>query len=278
MLFDTHCHLNFKTFNGKLKKVITSAKKAGVEYLVVPGTDIETSKKALGIAKKYDHIYAAVGIHPHHLFPLQNSKSKIPNDSLKLKINQTLKEIESLLPFKKVVAVGEIGLDRYIYQKTKYSNYQINNDFIDLQKIFFLEQLKLAKKYQKAVIIHNRLATQDLLNILASDKFTLSNIKMVFHCCQPDNDLLDFAIKHKILIGVDGDVCYSKKKQDFVKKVPFELLVLETDAPFLSPLKETPNEPRNLPLIVKQLAKILNKKEEEIKDITTKNAKKLFRL
>lgn len=268
-MFDTHCHLNFQIFEGQVDKMIEEAKKAGVLYFLVPGTNLETSEKAIKIANQFAKVYAAVGIHPHHVFEIQNLKLKSQIDNLKLKI---IKKIEKLLGQPKVMAVGEIGLDRYIYKKTKYENYQVDEEFIKLQKWFFLEQLKLAKKYKKAVIVHNRQAKKELFEILSK----LKSKKMVFHCCEPDRELLDFAQKYKIFIGVDGDVLYSQKKQEFIKKVPLALLVLETDSPFLSPKKTFPNKPKNLPLIAKCVAKLKNISFEKLIKTTTNNAKKLL--
>lgn len=285
-MFDTHCHLNFRVFEGKVRQVIKEAKESDVNYFVVPGTDIETSKKAVEIAQKFNGVFAAVGIHPHHINQIQNSNLKSQNENLNLKI----KELEKIITFPKVVAVGEIGLDKYIYQKTKYKNYQVNDDFIEFQKIFFIEQLKLAKKYKKPVIIHNRQAKKDLLDILNAN-YHLLNTNIVFHCCEPDDELLNFAIKNKIFIGVDGDVTYNKKKQEFVKKIPLNLLLLETDSPFLKPRvtslirsdknvteKERVNEPKNLLITAYFVSKILKKSFDEIAEKTTKNGKKFFNL
>ena len=277
-MFDTHCHLNFSAFDGILEKVISEAKNEGVEKFVAPGTDVETSKKAVEIAKKYEGVYAAVGIHPHHVKEIQNSKLKTQNYNLKLKI----KEIEKLLTEPKVVAVGEIGLDRHIYQKTKYKDYNIDEEFIALQKEVFLAQLNLAKKYKKTVIIHNRQAKDDLLKIL-NTYYLLLNTSMVFHCCEPDFDLLDFAKKNHIYIGVDGDVTYDPKKQAFVKEIPLSLLVLETDSPFLTPAPlrndqktKFPNTPKNLALIAQKVAEIKEEKLEKIMEITRENGERLF--
>jgi len=282
-MFDTHCHLNFSAFDGILEETIFEAKKAGVEKFVVPGTDVETSKKAVEIAKKYEGVYAAVGIHPHHVFKIKNEKIKNKNDNEKLKISKIIKAIENLLTKPKVVAVGEIGLDRHIYQKTKYEDYKIDEEFIALQKEVFLAQLNLAKKYKKTVIIHNREAKDDLLKILTSNQQLVTSNRIVFHCCEPDFDLLDFAKKHHIYIGVDGDVTYDPKKQAFVKEVPLSLLVLETDSPFLTPSpfrdnKKTkfPNTPKNLVLIAQKVAEIKGEKVEKIMKITKENGERLF--
>ncbi|MGB9883649.1 MAG: TatD family hydrolase [Microgenomates group bacterium] len=277
-MFDTHCHLNFSAFENNLEDVVNEAKNKGVNFFVVPGTDIETSKKAVKIAQKYQGVFAAVGIHPHHIF-------QIKDYSLEKIKNHLLEEIEKLIKQEKVVAVGEIGLDRYIYQKTKYESYQINEEFVNLQKFFFTEQLKLGAKYQKTVIIHNRQAKADLLEILNSNKKLVANSKMVFHCCEADEALLDFAKKNHIFIGVDGDVTYDQKKQEFVKNVPLEMLVIETDSPFLTPtpLRDNPktkfpNTPKNLLIITQKIAEIKNVNIDKIKKITFKNSLELFNL
>jgi TatD DNase family protein len=273
MLIDTHCHLNFKAFDENLDEVISRAKEVEVESIVVPGTDIETSEKAIKITQKYDGIYAAVGIHPHHVFKIY--QSSIPFSCKQNNEKSLLEKVSSLLKQKKVVAVGEVGIDRHIYQKTKYKDYQVNEEFIKLQKEFFLEQAKLAYENKKTLIIHNREAKKDLLDILTANSYLLSG-NLVFHCCQPDDELLEFAKKNHIFIGVDGDVLYWRKKQEFVKKIPLELLVLETDAPFLSPTRQFPNEPKNLLMTAEFIAKLKQVSVEKIKETTTKNAQKLL--
>jgi TatD DNase family protein len=288
-MFDSHCHLNFSVFERRVAEVIKQAKKDGVDYFVVPGTDIETSKKAIEIAEKYKGVYAAVGIHPHNVYEYQISNNKYQKDT---------SNIKNLLESKKTVAIGEIGLDRHIYQKTKYENYKVDEKLFELQKYFFIEQLNLARKYKKSVIIHNRQAKEDLLKILNDHWNNYFSGRMVFHCCEPDFvgtgrdlSLLDFAKKKKIFIGVDGDVVYNKKKQEFVKKIPLDLLVLETDSPYLSPFKKFPNEPKNLPLIAQFISNTLFvsinppssldyrsrlRRASQLIKITTENGKRLF--
>lgn len=284
-MFDTHCHLNFKIFKNNYSEVISRAREAGVTNIIIPGTDIESSKKAIEIAEKFDGVYAAVGIHPHHTqeFRIQN---------LKFRIKEKLKQIETLLVHPKVVAIGEVGLDSHIYKNTKYKDYQITDEFIKVQKELFVEQIKLAVKYKKRLIIHNweadlhqgfgRQAKNNLLNILNS-YFLPATIPAVFHCCEPDRELLDFAKKHQIFIGVDGDVTYNQDKQNYVKQIPLELLVLETDSPYLlpQPLRDQklfPNEPKNIPIIAEYIARLKNISTKKIIEATTDNAKKLFGL
>src|SRR3989338_8603763 len=230
MFFDTHCHLNFQAFDGRVGEVINWAKQAGVNQIVIPGTDIPTSEKAIAIAEKYEGVYAAVGIPPHHVFEIFNGeKNLLPSLSFK----KELKKIENLLSNPKVVAIGEVGIDRHIYQKTKYPDYKIEEEFVELQKIFLIEQIKLAIKYNKSLILHNREAKKDMLKILSNNELRITDYQSVFHCCEPDPELLKFAKEHKMFIGVDGDITYYKEKQEWIKTVPLEMLVLETDSPFL---------------------------------------------
>ena len=274
-MFDTHCHLNSKYFEGILDEVIKRAREVGVKSIVIPGTDLPTSRRAVDIAKKHEGIYAAVGIHPHHVFryQMENVDSRL--------LDTELEEIEKLLKEERVLAVGEVGLDRHYYEKTKYSDYEITEKFIQLQEKVLKNQINFARKYKKRLILHNREATKDFLYILKNELTQEFERNTVFHCCEPDDRLLEFAVKNKIYIGVDGDVTYDKKKREFVKKIPKELLVLEPDSPFLTPEplrtnKVFPNEPKNLKLVAEYVAKLRNETVEELIDYTTLNAKTLF--
>ncbi len=269
-IFDTHCHLNFEAFDKQVSAVISAAKAAGISYIVIPGTDVKTSIAGVAIAERFAGIYAAIGIHPHHVFSL---KSANLNDK------SLMQTIEKLLPNKKVVAIGEVGLDRHYYEQTKYKNYETGEDFIALQKKLLAEQINLALKYKKSLILHNREAKNDTIEVLEKKWNRKLEGKTVFHCCEPDQELLNFAQKHKIFIGVDGDVTYRTDKQEFVKKIPLDLLVLETDSPFLKPAGyKFPNQPKNLKAIADFLAQINKTSANHLIDVTTKNAKRLFSL
>jgi TatD DNase family protein len=194
-----------------------------------------------------------------------------------------MQKIEELLKNPKVVAVGEIGIDRHIYQITKYEDYVISDRFIDLQKKVFEKQMLLAIEYNKSLVIHNREAKDDVLILLEKNWNDSLRNKTVLHCCEADEELLDYAIKRDIYIGVDGDVTYSKKKQRFIEKVPLERLVIETDSPYLTPepirqVARFPNVPTNLKDIVEKVADVKNIPSQDIVEITTKNAKELFSL
>lgn len=271
MLFDTHAHLNFAAFNNNFDTVIKQSQKSGVKYLIIPGSNIENSKRGVEIAQKYDGVFAAVGIHPFHLFGHIKYGKGIEEDFLHL---------EKLLTEEKVVAVGEVGLDRHPYKSKKYPDYEISDKLIELQKEVFIKQIKLALKHKKTLMIHNRGMVKDLLEILSPYAKQLSG-KAVLHFCETDERLLEFAKKYHFYIGVDGDVTYDPAKQGFVKKIPLELLVLETDSPYIipEPLKsqgETTNTPENLKRISVQIAKIKNVTENEVDQSTTTNSRKLF--
>lgn len=274
-MIDTHCHLNFKAFKKILPDVVKRARGVGIEQIIIPGTDVKTSKKGVEIAVLYDGIYAAVGIHPHHVFKLLSNpqRSKL----------EELQEIESLLRHKKVVAVGEVGLDRHVYEDTLYAEYTVNDDFLILQKELLVAQIELAIRYKKSLILHNREAVEDMLPVLEAHWDSSLEGHTVFHCCEPLEVILQFAKKHHIFMGIDGDVTYTKEKQDFLPLIPRELLVLETDSPFLlpEPLKterKYPNEPHHLSLFTQLISNITNVPIEDLDRQTSENAKNLFRL
>jgi TatD DNase family protein len=273
MMFDTHCHLNFQAFEGRIEEVIDDAKKAGVKLFLVPGTDLLTSKKAVEIAKNFKGAFAAVGIHPHHVFSLlEKTKEEIEND---------LKKIKELAKQEKVVAIGEVGLDKHIYKKTKYEDYKINEKFLELQKQVLKKQIGLALELNKALVLHNREAHIELLRVLNEAWDAKLSGKAVFHCCEPKDELLEFAKEKQIFLGFDGDLTYSPQKQAFFKKVPLDLVVFETDSPFLTPeparsQKRFPNEPKNLKFVVELAAYLKDLSEEKLAKIAKENGKKLF--
>ncbi len=282
IMIDTHCHLNFKSFKKILPEVITRAKDAGIKKIIIPGTDVKTSKRAVEIASQNDLIFAAVGIHPHHAYKIVKREELKENKDEKTVENE-LQEIEKLLMQEKVVAVGEIGMDRHMYEETVYENYVVDEEFIEIQRQLLKKQIELAKKYRKSLIFHNREAKEDMLNILEGHWDSLFEYKTVFHCCEPDDELLRFAQAHNIYIGVDGDITYFPEKQAFIKKVPLNMLVLETDSPFLLPeplrtQKKYPNEPQNIAAFIQIIADLKAINVETLQDITTANAEKLFGL
>lgn len=285
-MFDTHCHLNFKAFHSSLPEVLYTARKNGITKIVIPGTDAPTSRKALEIAEHEDCIYAAVGIHPHHVFEMYVKLAEDMNNISTI-VREEFNEIREMLDNPKVVAVGECGIDRHMYLKTKYQEYTVTDDFVAVQAEVFRTQVHLAIEHDKSLIIHNREAKDDLLGMLEEVWDEKLAGRTVFHCCEASDELLDFAKNRHIYIGVDGDITYEtgsqNQKKEFIKKVPHNLLVLETDAPFLLPdplraSKQYPNKPANLTLIAEQVADAWGMDVHKVDKITEENGMKLFRI
>jgi TatD DNase family protein len=273
-MIDTHTHLQFQVFEGIRNQVIKNALESGIKKIVVVGTNLETSIKAVELAKKYPEVYASVGIHPHHIFDYLHSEKNLYED---------LQRIEELISNIKVVALGETGMDRHNYPNTKYPNYGITQEFINLQKRAFEAQIKLAVKHNKALIIHNRGAVTELLEVLKKCWDPVLENRSVFHCCEPDHGLLRFARNYNVFLGIDGDITYHKKKQDFMKQIPLEQLVLETDSPYFvpEPLKTQGvkiNEPKNICLIAEFISKLKNEPLKNVQNLSRINAKKLFNI
>ena len=280
-LFDTHCHLNFKAFKKTVDDVIASSQSQGVAYFVIPGTDVKTSERAKEIAYNHKDIYYSAGIHPHHVFDLHVRMKEHRGDNANEIIDSELDHIQQLISDERCVAVGEMGIDRHMYIQTKYGSYEVTDSFVELQKDILKRQLLLAINHKKAGILHNREATPDLLEVVKGLFQRSMERRIVFHCCEPSQDILYFAQEARLFIGVDGDITFSDEKKSFIAQVPLEMLVLETDAPYLlpEPLKSErryPNTPANLPLIAKAVAEVKDIPYEEVIQVTTQNGLELF--
>ncbi|GIW65593.1 MAG: TatD-related deoxyribonuclease [Candidatus Parcubacteria bacterium] len=267
--FDTHCHLNIPPLREIYKEIIESAQKNNIDYIVIPGTNYEDSIFAIEIANSFNNIYCALGFHPNEIIELSLKEIIIKLDKLKNNLNED-----------KVIAIGEIGLDK------KAGNF-------DFQKEIFILQIRLAKKYNKPLIIHNRELSNDLLKILKQEWNDYFENNIVFHCTEPNEEILEFAKIKKLYLGFDGDLTYRKDKQEFIKKVPLDLIVMETDSPFLLPEplrtfikhqtrnKEEnffPNKPENLILIFNKIVEILNLDKEILAQKLLENSLRLFNL
>lgn len=264
-MIDTHCHLNFHSFEKDFNEVIKRAFDKGVEKIINVGTSLESSQKAVELSEKYDNLYAIVGIHPHHADKLENGWEK---------------ELEKIAKNKKVVAIGEIGLDYFSYK---------SNGIVEpsLQKKVFESQIQLAKNLNLPLQIHNRQAGKDVIEILKSYKNILRKIPGMFHCFAGENEILTQALDLGFYIGFDGNITYdglapgeSTSLKDLVKATPVDRIVVETDAPFLTPVpyRGSRNEPSYVIIVGESIAKIKNLSFEKINRITTKNTSKIFNL
>lgn len=264
-MIDVHCHLNFRAFDHDSDEVIKRAREAGVTTIINVGTKLDSSQKAHDLALRYENLYAIVGIHPHHA------------DKVEEGWENTLRHIAQK---KKIVAIGEIGLDYYRYT---------SNGIVDssLQKKIFEAQIQLAYEKHLPLQIHNRLAGKDVLDILRHHKNLLQSKPGMFHCFAGDMDVLRGALTMGFFIGFDGNSTYpglapkeTVSLPDLAKATPLDMIVTETDSPFLTPIpfRGTRNEPAHIILVGKTLAKVKGITFEELALRTTQNAQRLFGL
>jgi len=252
MLFDTHAHLDDSRFNEDRESVINKLREEGVKYFVNPGADIPSSLRAIELSKKYDFIYASVGVHPHDVKDMDED---------------TIDVLRSLSKNEKVVAIGEIGLDYYY-----------DNSPRDLQRKWFEEQIKLANELKLPIIIHDRDAHQDTFNIIKNTKS--NDIGCVLHCYSGNLELAKEYVKMGCFISIAGPVTFknNKKTLEVIKEIPLEYLLIETDSPYLSP--EPHRGKRNDPSYVRYVAeKIAIEKGisyEKVCEATMENGKKFF--
>lgn len=252
MFTDTHCHLFYPNFNGEVDKVIKDALDNGVDYILVPGTDIASSLQALDLANKYNFIFSAAGVHPHD--------SKDWDKSL-------LTTIKDIAMNDKVVAIGEIGLDYYY-------DFSPKEDQIKA----FTDQLDLALELKLPVIIHNREADEDIMEIMRKYKGT--GLRAQFHCFAGSLQDARELIEMGHYISFTGNITYTKADnlRKIVSAIEVENLLLETDSPFMTPVpyRGQRNEPKHVELVAKTIAEIKNLTIEDIARTTSLNAYKLF--
>jgi TatD DNase family protein len=251
MYIDTHCHLNFPELYKNRRAIVKRALAAKVTKIITIGTDIESSKQSIKIAEEFPNVYAAVGIHPTDLL---NAES------------QWQDELRTLLKHPKVVAVGEIGLDYYWDTTTP----------ID-QKRFFSEQIEIAKSLNIPMILHNRRADVDIKETVLKHNY----FNAVLHCFSSTDDFARQMLELGLHISFTGNITYgSKKLHRALQAIPSDRLMLETDAPFITPVpfKDKTNEPAYIPVIAEKIAEIKETTVEAIAASTTKTALHFFDL
>lgn len=252
---DTHCHLNLDNFRDRIDEVLDAAAQVGVDRIICIGIDIPTSERAIELAEKYPNIYASVGIHPNDC-----SKPEVPENWEVI--------ISDMLTHPKVVAVGETGLD-YFWDDAPP----------ELQKKFFQAHLELAQSHSLPIVVHNRDADQDVLAQL----MTHPHAKGVLHCWSAPWEIAAPLIEKGYHISFTGSVTFKKNTlvQEVARQMPIERLLLETDAPFLTPTpfrNIKPNEPKYIPVIAEFIANLRSMTVSELGTTTTRTAGKLFQI
>ena len=251
MLTDTHCHLYYKDLKKDLQGVFDRANKLGVNRFICAATNMEDVHQCIEIAENYDQVFCSSGIHPH------DTKDAPKN---------YIEKIYNLMSNDKMVAIGEIGLD-----------YFRNISDSNIQKKRLREQLKIALEIDKPVIIHNREADEDMISILTE----FPEVSGVAHCFSSNLDMANQFLELGYYISFSGNLTFKNSHLPSVaKELPLDRLLVETDSPFLSPVpfRGKPNEPARVRYVAEKLAEIHNISLEEIANITSENASKVFRL
>lgn len=255
--FDNHSHLNDEKFDNDRSEIVNEIYEDGTTNFITAGYNVESSKKAIEIASKYDFIYATAGISPND----------IPQSEEELW--KQLKEIKQLAKSnKKILAIGEIGLDYYWNEENK-----------ELQKLAFIEQIKIANELNLPIVIHTREAVMDTILILK--KYQVEN-KGVFHCCPQNRELIKEGLKLGFYISFAGPITFksSKNAEEMIKLVPNNRILIETDSPYLAPepVRGTRNIPSNVKYIAKKIADVKELSLEDIEKITLENTKKVYKI
>lgn len=254
MLIDSHAHLDDERFDRDRDRLIKSLKEDGIDLVINPGSDLQSSIKSVTLSEQYESIYAAVGVHPHSAKEMDNS---------------TIEVLKSFTARDKVVAIGEIGLDFYY-----------DNSPRDIQRQRFIEQLDLAKEVDLPVIIHTRDAAQETFDILKEAQD--GNLEGVLHCYSGSVEMALEYIKLGFYISLAGPVTFKNARvsKEVAKRIPLDKLLIETDSPYLTP--EPNRGKRNEPIYVRYvagtIAEIRGISFEEVATKTSENAKRLFRI
>lgn len=256
MIFETHAHYEDRRFDKDREQLLASMNSHGITTIVNVASTIETTKKSIALAQKYDFIYASVGIHPSEIRDL-NEKS--------------LEWLHEQTKEAKVAAVGEIGLDYY---------WEKEEDVRKQQRYWFRRQLQLAKDTDLPVIIHSRDAAADTLAIM-KEAYAMQ-IPGVIHCFSYSVEQAKEYVSMGYYIGVGGVVTFknAKKLKEVVENIPLEWILLETDCPYMAPepYRGKRNSSLYLPYVVKKIAEIKGVSEQEVMEVTNQNAYQMYQI
>ena len=256
MLIDTHCHLNDEQLENDTKDIIERAKEHNVKKLVCVGASLSSSVKAVEIANEYDNVFAVIGVHP--------DDANTFNDDILDKLRELAKNN------KKVVAIGEIGLDYHFVQDNK-----------EAQKQCFIKQIELANELDLPIVIHTRDAMGDTLDIVRKYKDKIKN-GGIFHCFHGSKEVLYEINKMGFYVSYGGAITFNNANslREIVKQTPLDKILTETDCPYMAPvpLRGTTNEPKNIDLIFEKMCEIKNISKNELEKIIENNTKKIFNI
>lgn len=271
MIIDTHTHLDMKEFGADRDEVIKRALASGISKIITVGVDVESSEKAVDLSQKYPEVYAAVGIQPEEVDKYIDAELKLKTDFRQ--------DLEGLARIKKVVAIGEIGLD-YKYIREKYMSTEEQNQEKEKQKEIFRRQLGLAVTLDLPVIVHCREAEEDIITEIIRYKDT-KKLRGVIHCFTGTEPFARKVLGCGFYISFSGIITFPSAKDlgEVAKEVPLDRILVETDSPLIAPQSHRGkrNEPAFVTEVVNQIAQIKGINEQKVSKITAQNAKELFR-
>lgn len=254
MIFDTHAHYDDEKFDEDRDTLLTELHQKGISYILNASASLESLDASIELSEKYDFIYAALGIHPSDVDKMNES---------------VIERIRMLSKNSKVVAIGEIGLDYYYDDSPR-----------EIQRYWFVRQIELAKELGLPIIIHDRDAHEDTINIIK--KTDARQVGGIFHCFSGSAEMAMDMLKHNLYIAVGGPVTFknARKTIEVVKAVPLDKLLVETDCPYLAPepYRGKRNNSGYLVHTIQKIAEIKGVSVSEVAETTLTNAKKVFKL
>lgn len=252
--FDTHAHYNDKAFDDNREEILNKCRSENVEYIVNVGASVKESIECINLANTYDYIYSAIGIHPYNV-----KEDKV----------QDLYDMYNKEDNRKIVAVGEIGLDYHIQKEDKED-----------QKRCFIEQIELANTLKLPILIHTRDASFDTYKIIKDEK--RAEYGTLLHCFNPTDDLVRLVLERGYTVAFGGNITYKRALsfKGYLEKIPLSQIVVETDAPYLAPVpvRGTINDSTNLKYVCKKLAEYKEIDEKTVVENVYNNAIKFYNI
>lgn len=252
MLIDSHTHLDFRHYNKDRDRVIERSKEEGISTIINVGADLASSQASLSLAKRYEDIYATIGIHPHEARHVEGD---------------VLQRLKELIPHKKVVAIGETGLD-----------FHYNNSPREIQERVFRIHIRMAHQFELPLVIHSRESDERLLTILKEEE--AQRVGGVIHCFTGTRTLAQAYLEMGFYLGLGGVITFPKAVEirEAIPTLPLSKILLETDAPYLTPIpyRGRRNEPAYVLYVAKELAALMDIPFEEVAEKTVENTRELF--
>ena len=276
MIFESHAHYEDRKFDSDRIELLSNMKKKNIGTIINVGTTLELSRASIALSHEYDFIYAAIGVHPSDIECLEEAESAMGGKPETDDAGQTAESHDGIVQLrniavseKKVVAIGEIGLDFY---------WEKDEAVRERQRYWYREQLALARELELPVIIHSREANEETFNIMK--EAAAAGTRGVIHCYSGSPDMAEQYVKLGYYIGIGGVVTFKngKKLKETAKRIPLENILVETDCPYMAPepFRGERNDSTFLPYIIKEIAELREITVDEVMEVTRENGRRLF--